>query len=240
MFRMDGTPYAPNTTTVTDIEAPAASVTRIWRFPASAPSGVFFIRLKLFDAEGTLVSENFYWKNRSGNKNDFTALGTLPRAELRCTTVEAPHPTPSIDGTALEEMTVEVSNPSPSTAFGIRVRLVDERTGQRILPATMEENYFTLFAGETRTLHLVYEAPADGEEVNPIVLLKQYGYPETDGNGHRLSIDDRSTTDAPADEATATYDLQGRPLATGRQPAERPKGLYIQRDGASHRIHFSR
>ncbi|MBR4778441.1 MAG: hypothetical protein IK011_00970 [Bacteroidaceae bacterium] len=240
MFRMDGTPYAPNTTTVTDIEAPAASVTRIWRFTATAPSGVFFIRLKLFDAEGMLVSENFYWKNKAGNKNDFTALGTLPRAELRCTTVEAPHPAPSIDGTALEEMTVEVSNLSSTTAFGIRVRLVDERTGQRILPATMEENYFTLFAGETRTLHLVYEASANGKEVNPIVLLKQYGYPETDGDGHRLSIDNWSTTAAPADDATATYDLQGRPLATGRQPAERPKGLYIQRDGASHRIHFSR
>ena len=238
MFRMDGTPYTSNWATIADIEAPAASVTRIWRFPASAPSGVFFIRLKLFDSEGTLISENFYWKNKSGNKNDFTALGTLPQAELRCRAVEAPHPAPSIDDTALEEMTVEVSNHSSTTAFGIRVRLVDEQTGRRILPVTMEENYFTLFAGESRMLHLVYEASA--EDVKPLVLLKQYGYPETDANGNRLSIGNVSRNDEADCGANAVYDLQGRLLNDGSLSTEHPKGFYIQKIGASRRIYFSK
>lgn len=239
MFRMDGTPYASNTTTIADIEAPPASVTRIWRFPASAPSGVFFIRLKLFNEEGTLISENFYWKNKSGNKNDFTALNTLPKAELRCIMVEAPHATTSIDNTTLEEMTVEVSNLSTTTAFGIRVRLIDETTGKRILPVTMEENYFTLFAGESRTLHLIYEASTEDGRAKPLVLLKQYGYPETDGKGNILSINDISTDEEEVE--SVFYDLQGRRLNAGSLSSkELPSGFYIQKNGSSRRIHLAR
>ena len=221
MFRIDGTPYESNTTTVSDIEAPAASVTRIWRFPATAPSGVFFIRLKLFDEEGMLVSENFYWKNKSGNKNDFTALNTLPKADLRCKVTEAPHSALSIDDTKLEEMTVEVSNLSATTAFGIRVRLVDETTGRRILPVTMEENYFTLFAGESRTLHLTYESSSAPEGTKPLVLLKQYSYPETDGDGNELSIIHAVCYDESSNPAL--YDLRGRRISTSQ-----PGSIYIQ------------
>ena len=231
MFRMDGTPYESNTTTITDIEAPAASVTRIWRFPAQAPSGVFFIRLKLFDSEGELVSENFYWKNKAGNKNDFTALNTLPQATLRC---QADQPSPlSSNLYPLFEEAIHVTNHSTTTAFGIRVRLVDETTGRRILPVTMEENYFTLFGGESRTLHLVYEADPD-REIKPLVLLKQYGYEETDGDGNPLSIG----TDSQAPEEASFYDLQGRSLPIDLPAAQLPSGFYIQKTAHSRRTIF--
>lgn len=238
MFRMDGSPYASNTTTISDIEAPAASVTRIWRFPATAPSGVFFIRLKLFDKEGALVSENFYWKNEAGNKNDFTALNTLPKAEIRCSEIEAPHPVSSIDNTSLEEMTVEISNLSSTTAFGIRVRLVDATTGKRILPVTMEENYFTLFGKESRTLHLVYETSTKSADTKPIVLLKQYGYPETDSDGNTLSISDIREQQQ-NDEQPVIYDLQGR-RTSSNSLSDVPAGFYILKNGTSRSVHLVR
>lgn len=234
MFQMDGSPYASNTTTISDIEVPAASVTHIWRFPATAPSGVFFIRLKLFDEEGHLLSENFYWKNKAGNKNDFTALNTLPKAELRCKTISNPSPLSN----NLKEMTIEVSNLSSTTAFGIRVRLVDAATGRRILPVTMEENYFTLFAGESRTLHLVYEATSEGlPSVTPLVLLKQYGYPETDADGNPAGINPISYPSQ--EEKEGLYDMQGRPLNVV-STAELPTGYYIQKNGTSRRVYLVR
>ena len=234
MFRMDGTPYASNTTTISDFEAPAASVTRIWRFPATAPSGVFFIRLKLFDKEGNLLSENFYWKNKAGNKNDFTDLNTLPKAELRGKTLSSPSPLSD----NLKEMTIEVSNLSSTTAFGIRVRLVDEATGRRILPVTMEENYFTLFAGESRTLHLVYEATSeDSPSATPLVLLKQYGYPETDADGNPAGVSPISYPSQ--EEEEGLYDMQGRPLNVV-STADLPTGYYIQKCGTSRRVYLVR
>ena len=234
MFRMDGTPYASNTTTISDIEAPAASVTRIWRFPATAPSGVFFIRLKLFDKEGKLLSENFYWKNKAGNKNDFTDLNTLPKAELKGKVLSSPSPLSN----NLKEMTVEVSNLSSTTAFGIRVRLVDEATGRRILPVTMEENYFTLFAGESRTLHLVYEATSeDSPSATLLVLLKQYGYPETDADGNPAGISPISYPSQ--EEEEGLYDMQGRPLNVV-STADLPTGYYIQKCGTSRRVYLVR
>ena len=233
MFQMDGSPYASNTTTISGIEVPAASVTHIWRFPATAPSGVFFIRLKLFDEEGHLLSENFYWKNKAGNKNDFTALNTLPKAELRCKTISYPSPISN----NLKEMAIEVSNLSSTTAFGIRVRLVDAATGRRILPVTMEENYFTLFAGESRTLHLVYEASEDSQSTTPLVLLKQYGYPETDADGNPAGINPISYPSQ--EEKEGLYDMQGRPLNVV-STAELPTGYYIQKNGTSRRVYLVR
>ncbi len=263
MFRMDGTPYTSNSSTIADINAPAASVTRIWRFPATAPSGVFFIRLKLFDAEGSLLSENFYWKNKAGSKNDFTALSTLPQAELRCTTIAPPSDkiVPSAPlAPRLKEMTVEVANHSPTTAFGIRVRLVDATTGRRILPVTMEDNYFTLFGGESRTLHLVYEASAlseePGDEPSPRVLLKQYGYPETNADGTPTAIHNPSSEETKThsfhenheenpndlqqglyDLQEGLYDLQGRPL-NAISSTSLPSGYYILKAGSSRRIYL--
>ena len=72
--------------------------------------------------------------------------------------------------------------------------------------------------------------------MKPLVLLKQYGYPETDANGNRLSIGNVSMKD----EANAIYDLQGRLLNDGSLSTEHPKGFYIQKNGASRRIYFSK
>ena len=44
-------------------------------------SDVHFIRLKLTDKNGKLISENNYW--RGNDRRDFTALNQLPKAELK-------------------------------------------------------------------------------------------------------------------------------------------------------------
>ena len=46
-----------------------------------------FIRLELTDANGNLISDNFYWRNGVTDL-DYTALNTLPEAELSCKLVD--------------------------------------------------------------------------------------------------------------------------------------------------------
>ena len=180
VFRMDGTPYAPLTTTISDITLPAASVHTIHVLKASAAAetltGLYFIRLRLTDADGALLSENFYWETTKGKHDDYTALNTLPKADVRADILDD---VTTADG--YRRLTVRVENHSNTVAFALRLRLVDETTKARILPVIMDENYFTLLGGESRTLTLEFEAPLCTS--SPLLLIKQYGHGETDKNG---------------------------------------------------------
>ncbi|MDO5447641.1 MAG: hypothetical protein Q4F34_07685, partial [Prevotellaceae bacterium] len=53
--------------------------------PLSAMNGVFILKLALYDNAGNLVSENTYWKTTKGSeKDDYTALNTIPQADVAC------------------------------------------------------------------------------------------------------------------------------------------------------------
>ena len=143
---------------------------------AETLSGLYFIRLRLTDADGALLSENFYWETTKGKHDDYTALNTLPKADVRADILDD---VTTADG--YRRLTVRVENHSNTVAFALRLRLVDETTKARILPVIMDENYFTLLGGESRTLTLEFEAPLCTS--SPLLLIKQYGHGETDKNG---------------------------------------------------------
>ena len=63
-----------------------------------------------------------------------------------------------------------------TVAFGNRLRLVVPETGERILPTTMSDNYFTLMPLEKKTISI--EAPAESLSKGAALLLKQYLYKE--------------------------------------------------------------
>jgi len=115
---------------------------------ASSLSDVHFIRLLLKDEQGKLLSDNFYW--RSNKLSDYTALNNLPKVKLRCDSRLL-----NKDGKDLIEATV--SNPSGAVAFAIRVQAVRAIDGERILPALMNDNYFTLFKGESKTITIEFD-----------------------------------------------------------------------------------
>ena len=76
---------------------------------------------------------------------DYTALNTLPEAELSCKLV---------DKSMLSEgkMKLSVKNHSKTVACANRIRLVNTATQERILPVIMSDNYITLMPGEERTI----------------------------------------------------------------------------------------
>jgi uncharacterized protein YlaN (UPF0358 family) len=135
----------------------------------SVLSDVNFIRLELRDNQNNVVSDNFYWRNVT-NADDYTALNTLPQANL------------STNETSRHEngqyiIDYQITNNSSTVAFGIRLRVIDEQTGKRILPIFMKENYFTLMPGETKDLQIQFDESLTGNH-NAGVLLKQYGQSE--------------------------------------------------------------
>jgi hypothetical protein len=115
----------------------------------SGLSAVHFIRLLLKDRNGRLLSDNFYWR---GNRvAGYTALNHLPPARVKYSSV-------LVLGNGKGTIRVTVSNPSAPVAFAIRVQAVRASDGERLLPALMDDNYFTLFKGEHKTVDITFDA----------------------------------------------------------------------------------
>lgn len=118
--------------------------------PAPGLSDVHFIKLRLIDQAGRLVSDNLYW--RGNKRKDYTALNNLKKVQLKMQ-----KQVKNLDGKT--QMTVKITNPDSegTAAFGIRLKLTNSKTKELILPALFSDNYFTLMSGESRTVHIEFQ-----------------------------------------------------------------------------------
>jgi hypothetical protein len=121
---------------------------------------VCFVRLQLSLGKQVL-SENFYWS--PAQDGDCTALNTLPQIRLPVSAHWTAHgPTHSAR--------ITVSNPTQSVALAVRIRLVRTRSGQRVLPAMYEDNYFSLLPRQSRTVKIQFPDQALAGERAGLVL----------------------------------------------------------------------
>jgi exo-1,4-beta-D-glucosaminidase len=146
-------------------------------------SPAYFVRLRLSSSDGAPMVDNLYWQSTKdddigGPKNetafilkqvswsDFTGLDTMPKAEA------------GISGSvkkAGEESraTISVNNKSGHVAFFMRAEITKGPDGEEVLPVTYEDNYITLFPGESRTLWARFRT-ADLENQKPHLRLEGY------------------------------------------------------------------
>ena len=110
-------------------------------------SPVQFVRLWLKDAQGRLVSDNFYW--RSGKHADYTALAQLPPVRLDVHSR-------LIRGAGGQD-TIRAVITSRGVAFAVHVQAVRGSDGARLLPALQNDNYFTLFQGESKDVDIEFD-----------------------------------------------------------------------------------
>jgi exo-1,4-beta-D-glucosaminidase len=139
----------------------ANQVMALPRYSGSSP--VFFVRCELFDGNGRVVVNNVYWQSQKDDDlgprendqvmtlkqdrwADMTALNTMPSV-----TVEAEATQVKIGDES--HVTIRLRNPSGRIAFFERVTLSATRDGNEILPIEYDDNYVTLFPGETAEIH---------------------------------------------------------------------------------------
>lgn len=120
-------------------------------------SETHFIKLLLHDQYGKILSDNFYW--RSTKSNDYTQLNTLPKAKLNTKYTLKKHDDKST-------ISVTVKNIGSCIAFATKVQAYNTLDNERILPAIMNDNYFTLMPGESKLISIEFESS----------LLKNNGY----------------------------------------------------------------
>jgi hypothetical protein len=150
------------------VDVEASNIAEAARLNLPNDKGMVFIRLTLSDSAGKVIDENFYWYNTS-KEYDYRALNDLPEAKVKCQTG-------ALNG---GKFSVTLTNTSSTVAFAERIRLVNAKTGARILPAIMSDGYVTLLPHESRTITV--EAPEEQVKNGVKVLIKQYGKKERVG-----------------------------------------------------------
>jgi Exo-beta-D-glucosaminidase Ig-fold domain/F5/8 type C domain/Glycosyl hydrolases family 2 len=132
------------------------------QYPAKL-TPVHFVRLTLSRGE-TPVSTNLYL--RGVQEGNFRAIRQLPKVQLKTSTEAARRGD-------LWRLTTQVKNPSAHPALMVKLTVVRERSGDRILPAIYSDNYFTLLPGEQRTIQTELNH-ADTRGESPRMLVRGF------------------------------------------------------------------
>lgn len=122
----------------------AATDTGAVAFPDGL-SAVHFVKVALRDAQGRLLSDNFYWRADPSHQDDFTALNALPTVGLDAQVTRH-------DAGGQVMLTVTLRNPTHTPALMAHLQLRNAKTNQRVLPVFYSDNYVSLLPGETKTL----------------------------------------------------------------------------------------
>jgi Exo-beta-D-glucosaminidase Ig-fold domain/Glycosyl hydrolases family 2/F5/8 type C domain/Glycosyl hydrolases family 2, sugar binding domain len=122
-------------------------------YPAGL-SSIHFIKLKL-EKNNETISENLYWHAKNGES--FKSIKELPKIKLASETEITKEGKRWLIST-------EVSNTTLYPALMVKLKIVGDRTGTRILPVIFSDNYFTLMPGERKKVRIeVAEEDSMGE-----------------------------------------------------------------------------
>ena len=116
-------------------------------FPLQIPSDagdVYYVKLTLSDADGNILSDNFYVQGRE--EGNFKALNNVKRAKL------------AIKQKGNLEKTVTITNAGFNPALMIRLRITDSKTSDLVVPVMYSDNYFSLMPGESKTVTISVKA----------------------------------------------------------------------------------
>ncbi len=161
----------------------ATQVMTLARYPDSSP--VFFVRCQLFDDAGKLVMDNTYWQSqkdddlgarahdmvmtlRQDKWADMTALNTMPPASVEMSATQTKIGKEN-------HVTIRLRNPSEHIAFFERATICSTRDGDEILPIQYDDNYITVYPGETVEIHGIVQTDTKPRWVK----LEGYNTPAT-------------------------------------------------------------
>ncbi|MGW1208988.1 discoidin domain-containing protein [Streptomyces sp. NPDC002499] len=126
------------------------------------------LHLTLEDAQGREVSRNTYWRYRSASA--LQALNKAKQVKL----------TGGITGLSRSgdrrELTATIRNQGSAVAAMVRLSLLEDTHGDRVLPTLYSDNYLWLLPGESRTVRLSWPAAASAAR-HPVLTAEAYNSP---------------------------------------------------------------
>ena len=158
IYNLDGKEKSRQTAVVS---SPSNAIADCFKLVVPADlSPTHFVKLRLTDSTGKVVSDNFYW--RGTTYLDYSGLRSLKPVKLAVTP-----PVAEVLANGMTKLTMDITNPADSgtVAMAIRPKPVKPSTGEQVLPVYMTDGYFSLTPGETKHLTIEYNpANAGGEK----------------------------------------------------------------------------
>jgi exo-1,4-beta-D-glucosaminidase len=146
--------------TSANLDVPSGGTAQALVLPREArDSRVFFVRCEVLDAAGKVVDENVYWQSQRNDDvgqpdgdyafelhqdswADMTPLNSLARVPLEVSAKRT-------DGSGSDGVVISLRNPTKQIAFFERAEVTSSQDGDEVLPITYDDNYVTVFPGET-------------------------------------------------------------------------------------------
>ncbi len=117
----------------------------IFRIPQLAKiTPVYFVKLKLLDEKGEILSDNIYWQS-SKTPPDYSDLLKLENVKLNLT-----YEVESADKEC--HVMVKIKNPTKKLSFMNRLAVIKKNNNEEVLPSFWSDNFISLFPGEEKTL----------------------------------------------------------------------------------------
>jgi hypothetical protein len=143
IYNLDGTVVYEHDYDVSAAPSVATSLGTVdWPVGLSA---AHFVKLELRNADGKLVSENFYWRALPEHPDDLKVLGGLPTVMLDAKVARR-----DVEGKSFFEVTLH--NPGTQVALMTHLQLRRKRSGERVLPVFYSDNYVSMVSNESRTI----------------------------------------------------------------------------------------
>jgi exo-1,4-beta-D-glucosaminidase len=149
---------------------------------------VYFVRCELFDASGARIVDNVYWQSvdpdnvgprandsafvlKEVHLADFKPLQAMTKVHLDVKTMIQ-------RSAASSEALIALHNPSKQLAFFVRAEITGGKDGNEILPVTYDNNYVTVFPGETVSIRGRFNN-ADSAGKTPWIRVEGYNAPKS-------------------------------------------------------------
>jgi len=121
----------------------ANSITKLFLAPQdTSHEKPIFMRLLAKD-KNNKIHKNFYWLG-DGSGTDFQHLSKLQEATLKIFSKRG----------SQKKLKITVNNSGKETAFFIRLKVINKKTKEIVLPVFYSDNYITLFPGESEVIDL--------------------------------------------------------------------------------------
>jgi len=156
------------------VDAKSESTRNIFEFPKLENlSQTYFASLKLKDQTGKEIADNFYWLSTAPDVMDydakvspweyytpskkyanFTILNSMPSAEISIKRHDK-------NENRQHTIEVELTNNSENIAFFTQLLLLDQDTGEPIVPIFWQDNYISLLPEETKTVTGMFRSSSE-------------------------------------------------------------------------------
>ena len=179
----------------TKVKAEASSAVNLGpvRFPELL-TATHFLKLELDDAQGKIISTNFYWRGEPGYADVLTDLDKMPTVPIEFQVVRA-------DANGKRVLTLTVHNPTANIALMAHLQLRRQHSGDRVLPAYYSDNYFSLVPNEFRTITIESDLSAfKGDD--PLITVDGWNVTVVPANPHDVDIE--PNLDAQPDHSPVT------------------------------------